>query len=75
MGSAAALSAFMSLDALYSAPGARAPLNAVALVTSAQPLGPYISLDGIHPTAARQTLLAAAAAKALNDRYLGIPIL
>jgi len=66
--------AFMSLDALYSAPGVRTPLNAVALFTTAQPFGPFMSLDGLHPNAAGQALLAAAAAEALNAKYdLGIP--
>ena len=66
--------AFVSLDAVYTAPGARPPLNVVALVTSAQPFGPLLSVDGIHPSAAGQTLIAQAAAQALNARYdLGIP--
>ena len=68
--------AFMSLDALYGAPGVRVPLNVVALVTSPTPFGPFMSLDGLHPSAAGQTLLAQAAAQALNARYnLGIPTL
>ena len=67
--------AFMSLDALYTAPGVRTPLNVVALMTSAQPFGPYIGLDGVHPNAAGQSLIATAAAQALNAKYdLGIPI-
>ena len=66
--------AFMSLEALYSAPGVRVPLNVVALMTSATPWGPYMSLDGLHPSAAGQTLIAQAAARALNATYnLGIP--
>ena len=66
--------AFMSLDALYAAPGVRVPLNVVALVTSPHPFGPFMSLDGLHPSAAGQTLIAQAAAQALNARYnLGIP--
>ena len=66
--------AFMSLDALYSAPGVRVPLNVVALMTSATPWGPFMSLDGLHPSAAGQTLIAQAAAQALNAKYnLGIP--
>lgn len=66
--------AFMSLDALYSAPGVRVPFNVVALMTSATPFGPYMSLDGLHPSAAGQTLIANAAAQALNAKYdLGIP--
>ena len=67
--------ALASLDALYSAPGVRTPLNVVALFTTAEPFGPYISLDGIHPNANGQALIAAAAAEALNARYdLGIPL-
>ena len=65
--------AFVSLDALYGAPGVRTPLNAVALYTTAQPFGPFMSLDGLHPNAAGQALIAEAAAQALNARYdLGI---
>ena len=66
--------AFMSLNALYSAPGVRVPFNVVALMTGATPFGPFMSLDGLHPSAAGQTLIANAAAQALNARYdLGIP--
>ena len=68
--------AYFSLDVLYGAPGVRVPLNAATLLTSAQPFGPFMSLDGIHPNAAGQALIAAAAAQALNQRYdLGIPVL
>jgi lysophospholipase L1-like esterase len=44
-------------------------------MTSSQPYGPYVSLDGIHPTAAGQRILAEAAARALNETYgFGIPV-
>ena len=67
--------AYMSLDALYSAPGVRTPLNVATLLTSAQPFGPFMSLDGVHPNAAGQALIAEGAAEALNLRYnLGIPV-
>jgi hypothetical protein len=67
--------AYFSLDALYNAPGVRVPLNVVALMTSAVPFGPFMSLDGVHPNAAGQALIAAAAAQALNTTYdLGIPL-
>ena len=67
--------AYMSLDALYAAPGVRTPLNVATLLTSAQPFGPYMSLDGVHPNAAGQALIAEGAALALNQRYdLGIPV-
>ena len=43
-------------------------------MTTAQPYGPYISLDGIHPSAEGQRVLADAAAMALNSTYrLNIP--
>ncbi|HET9797769.1 MAG TPA: hypothetical protein VFP90_07270 [Gemmatimonadaceae bacterium] len=43
-------------------------------MTSSQPYGPYVSLDGIHPTAEGARVLADAAAEALNETYrLGIP--
>lgn len=68
--------AYFTLDALYAAPGVRTPLDVVALMTSAQPFGPFMGLDGVHPNAAGQQLIAEAAAQALNQRYeLGIPIL
>jgi len=38
-------------------------------MTSLTPYGPFISLDGIHPSAAGSTLLARAAAAALDDTY------
>lgn len=66
--------AFFSLDAFFAAPGVRTPLNVVALFTTAQPFGPFMSLDGLHPNAAGQAIIAQAAAQALNARYdLGIP--
>ena len=66
--------AFFSLDAFYSAPGVRTPLDVVALFTTPQPFGPFMSLDGLHPNAAGQAIIAQAAAQALNATYnLGIP--
>jgi lysophospholipase L1-like esterase len=68
--------AYVDLDALFAVPGVRTPLNVVALFTSAEPFGPFMSLDGVHPNAAGQALIAQAAARALNQRYdLGIPVL
>ena len=66
--------AYMKLSALYEEAVVKAPFNAVTLMTSSQPYGPYVSLDGIHPTAAGHAVLAAAAAAALNERYgFGMP--
>lgn len=67
--------AFFSLDAFYSAPGVRVPLNVATLFTTAQPFGSFMSMDGVHPNAAGQALIASAAAQALNRTYdLGIPV-
>jgi hypothetical protein len=66
--------ALMSLDAVYANPAARPPFNVATVFTSAEPFGPLLSLDGVHPSAAGHALLAQAAAVALNQRYdLGIP--
>ena len=65
--------AVFDLGAIYtSIPG---PLTVVSLMTSTEPFGPYVSLDGIYPSAAGNRRLAEAAALALNDRYgIGIPV-
>jgi lysophospholipase L1-like esterase len=66
--------AYFPLGALYEDVVTKAPFSAVTLMTSPQPYGPYISLDGVHPTAEGSRVLADAAARALNDTYrLGIP--
>ena len=65
--------AFFDLDPLYGRRDLKAPFSATTLLTSDQPYGPFISLDGVHPSAAGQALLAREAAKALNVTYhLGI---
>ena len=67
--------AYFPLGALYDDVVTKAPFNAITLMTSAQPYGPYVSLDGIHPTAEGQRILAEAAARALNETYrFGIPV-
>lgn len=68
--------AYFPLGALYDTRNAKAPFSVVKLMTSPAPFGPYFSLDGLHPSAAGQAILARAAAQALNAKYnLGIPIL
>jgi hypothetical protein len=63
--------AFFTLGALSSA---KAPFSLNTLLTSTTPFGTNFSLDGLHPSAAGSTLLAKAAAHALNVTYdLGIP--
>jgi len=65
--------AFMSIGALYDRPNLKPPVySVVSQLTSSQPYGPYISLDGVHPTALGQSVLADAAGKALNKTYPGI---
>jgi lysophospholipase L1-like esterase len=66
--------AYFALGVLYEDAVVKAPFNAVTHMTSAQPYGPFISLDGIHPSAEGARVLADAAARALNATYrLGIP--
>jgi hypothetical protein len=66
--------AYFELEALYGLPNLKPPFSSIGVMTSPQPYGPYISLDGIHPNGAGQAILANAAARALNERYrLRIP--
>ena len=66
--------AYFPLGALYEGAATKPAFNAVSIMTTAQPYGPYISLDGIHPSAEGQRVLADAAAMALNSTYrLNIP--
>jgi hypothetical protein len=66
--------AYFPLGALYEGVVAKPAFNAIAVMTTAQPYGPYISLDGIHPSAEGARVIADAAAMALNATYkLGIP--
>jgi len=61
--------AHFALETLYGMPGLKPPFSSVQLMTSAQPYGSLISLDGIHPSGAGHAILASAAARALNARY------
>ena len=66
--------AYFALSALYEGVVTKAPFNAITMLTSPQPFGPYISLDGIHPSAEGARVLADAAANALNAQYnMAIP--
>jgi len=66
--------AFFDLDPLYGQRRLKAPFSAATLLTSDEPYGPFISLDGVHPSAAGHRILAREAAKALNVTYhLAIP--
>ncbi len=48
---------------------ARAPYSAAVQLGCVYPYGQYVSLDGVHPNAAGQQLLANAAAEAANATY------
>jgi lysophospholipase L1-like esterase len=61
--------AYAELEALYGRPDIKEPFSVVKLMTSAKPYGAYISLDGIHPSAEGQRIIAEAAARALDRRY------
>jgi lysophospholipase L1-like esterase len=61
--------AFFDLDPLYGRRHLKAPFSATTLLTSDEPFGPYLSLDGVHPSSAGHRILAREAAKALNTTY------
>jgi hypothetical protein len=66
--------AYFELGALFDRSDLKAPFSVLAMMTTAAPYGPLISLDGVHPSAAGSGLLARAAAVALNSTYkLGLP--
>jgi hypothetical protein len=59
--------AYFSLDAVYGL--AKPSLNLVNVLFSSAPFGSTISLDGVHPSTAGQSILAAAAVKAISAKY------
>jgi len=61
--------AYFTLGALYEQANVKAPFNAITMLTSTQPYGTLISLDGLHPSAEGSRVLAEAAAAALASRY------
>jgi lysophospholipase L1-like esterase len=64
--------AYFSLEALYGLP--KPPFRMIDVLFSNAPFGSYISLDGVHPSSLGQSVLAGAAAQAINARYgLSIP--
>lgn len=64
--------AYFSLDAVYGLP--KINFNLVDVLFSNDPFGPNMSLDGVHPSARGQALLATAAAQAISAKYgVGIP--
>jgi hypothetical protein len=63
--------AYFSLEALYGLP--KPAFNMSNVLFSSTPFGPNISLDGVHPSARGQAILADAAARAISSTY-GITI-
>jgi hypothetical protein len=64
--------AYFALSALYDLP--KPAFDLYSVLFSSNPFGANISLDGVHPSAQGQGVLAAAAVQAINARYgLGIP--
>src|SRR5215207_593673 len=59
--------AYFALSALYDLP--KPALNMYNVLFSNTPFGANMSLDGVHPSAQGQTILAGAAAQAINQRY------
>ena len=67
--------AFFDLDPLYGQRHLKPPFSATTLLTSDEPYGPFISLDGVHPSPAGHRIFAREAVKALNVTYhLAIPL-
>ncbi|MDQ6829749.1 MAG: hypothetical protein M3081_12890 [Gemmatimonadota bacterium] len=59
--------AYFELNSLYSLP--KAPFSSVTLMTDVLPYGANFAADGVHPSAAGHTILARAAAHAINILY------
>jgi len=65
--------AYFALGALYDRADLKGPFSLSVLLGSPTPFGTLISLDGVHPTGLGSSILAHAAAHALNATYnLGI---
>lgn len=59
--------AYFDLSGVYDLP--KIPFNMGGVLFSSQPFGPYMSIDGVHPNAAGQAILAQAAANAIQATY------
>lgn len=67
--------AYFELAALYEQP--KIAFTLTNFLTGTEPHGPYVSLDGVHPSSRGQRILAAAAAAAINSTYgfaIDVPI-
>ena len=61
--------AYTELEVLYGRADIKPPYSVAQQMLSAQPYGPLVSLDGYHPSAEGQRVIAEAAARALDARY------
>ncbi len=61
--------AYVALQSLYGRSDLKKPFSSIALMTTQQPYGDFISLDGIHPTGKGHAILAAAARDAISAHY------
>lgn len=59
--------AFFKLSAVYDLP--KVSFSMYDVLFSSTPFGPYMSLDGVHPNSAGQSVLADAAVQAISARY------
>ncbi|MGH7639083.1 MAG: hypothetical protein ACREOK_15640, partial [Gemmatimonadaceae bacterium] len=61
--------AHFALGVLYNGSKDDVPFDLNAYVTSAEPYGKWISLDGVHPSAEGHSVLARAAVVAIQQTY------
>ena len=65
--------AYVDLDEIYARPQGR-ELSVLGLLLSPRPFGPFVSADGVHPSAAGSRVLAQAAADAIVARYSAVHV-
>ncbi len=61
--------AIVYLEELFGRPDLKAPFSVVQFMTSQNPYGQLMSLDGIHPSVHGHAILAAGAARVINEKY------
>ena len=61
--------AYVDLNAIYTRQEGHDELSMLDLMLSPWPFGPFVSADGVHPSAAGSRVLAEAAANAIVARY------
>jgi hypothetical protein len=56
-------------EELFGRSDLKTPFSVVQFMTSQNPYGPLMSLDGIHPGVQGHAILAAGAVRAINEKY------